>query len=129
MRASRLASLFVLGAAVVACAESKPPADHSNDAVTGRPANTFSFPPVEKIASPTDPASNLAIMVGASGACYVDTTPSKKTPLPCPPGIAVTEWSHACADRLVVFRGDVCQCEVFGDPPYIGRVPCPTTKP
>jgi hypothetical protein len=123
-------SLLIIGGGALGCADaSKPPTspktDEGNDPVTGRPATSFKFAPVDRIASPTDPKSGQSILVDQSGACYVESPPGGKTALECPPELKAPEWAKKCADKLVNQRGDSCQCEVFADPPYVGRVPCP----
>ena len=95
------------------------------DPVTGRPATSFSFRPVDRIVSPTDPKSNLPILVDESGACYVKNSTSGKTTLACPPELTDPAWAQSCHDQIVNQRGATCQCEVFADPPYVGQVPCP----
>jgi len=59
------------------------------------------------------------------GGCYVQVATSPKTTVDCPAALTDPAWAKSCHDQLVVVRGDVCQCEIFADPPYVGQVPCP----
>jgi hypothetical protein len=104
-----------------ACHGGAPPDDPSGPEGSAKP---FSFPPVEKIVNPLDPATHNPILVDAKGSCHVDGP--HETAVPCPAELRDPEYANKCADRLVIQRGPTqCQCEVFGDPPYVGQVPCP----
>jgi hypothetical protein len=132
-------SSVALGMTALACRETPPPNQPNPGAATAASASTSTAPPSpitttvappfsgRRLVSPTRSGNSKPIFVDGKSHCWVEGIHlGDKAPVDCPSEIDVAAWANACSDKLVFETApDHCQCEVFGNPPYVGTVPCP----
>ena len=134
-RGQSLAAPFVvtvsslsLGASGTACGPAAPPTVNEPRAeATSAPATGRSGGFVRRVANEHDPSGQKPVFVAKDASCYVEGAKiGERAPIACPDGVDVQAWAASCADQLVFEEStDRCRCEIFGNPPYIGTVPCP----